>query len=75
MSPQATVNYVDEKLQNYAFDLLSVNVNFFLSNLESFDKFSGHTFTTYTSRTKNLVNGCVEHAKEVARTGNIKPKV
>lgn len=72
MLPQSNVNSHQEKLEKYLFDTVDVNVNFMNNMIDSFDKFSGHTFTTYSSRVKNLVGSTVENAKEVIRTGTIK---
>jgi hypothetical protein len=71
MLPQANVNTQQEKIENYLFDTMDVNVGYFKHILDSFDKFSGQIFNTYTSRTKNFVDYSVKNAKEVIRTGQL----
>jgi hypothetical protein len=72
MLPQANVNYHQEKLENYLFDAMDLNVNYFNVLSESLDKFSNRVYTTYFNRAKNFIEYNVENAKEVIRTGNIK---
>lgn len=72
MLPQANVNHQQEKLENYLFDTLDTNVVYMKHMMDSLDKFSGHTFTTYYNRFKNIVDYSVENAKEVIRHGKYK---
>lgn len=72
MLPQANVNANQEKIENYVFDLMDSNYNLFKHFIDNFDKVSGHTFTTYSSKVKNITEYNIENAKEVIRTGKFK---
>jgi hypothetical protein len=72
MLPQTNVNHQQEKLENYLFDTLDTNKVFFNHLVDSLDKFTGHTFTTYSSRIKNSLEYNIENAKEIIRTGKHK---
>jgi len=71
MLPQANVNYHQEKLENYLFDSVDLNVNYLNTLLDTADKFSSKVYTTYFNRVKNFVEFNVENTKQFIRTGKI----
>ena len=68
---QAGFNQQQERIENYIFDTMDTHVVYLNNMIDSLDKFSGKTFTTYYSKIKNFVEYSVENGKEIIRTGKL----
>jgi D-ribose pyranose/furanose isomerase RbsD len=72
-NPQSIITQFDTKTKEYTESVLDTFEAFQVSNVRSFDQLTNSTFTTYTEKIISTVKECSENAKEIVRTGKIKP--